>query len=81
MSSVRDLDPDSDDAAVLTARIAMGKSLRMDVVATGVETPEHVAFLLERGCRWGQGGLCGEPLPPERIAALLAGDETGFFIA
>ncbi|WP_367025795.1 EAL domain-containing protein [Methylococcus sp. ANG] len=81
MSSVRDLDPDSDDAAVITAMIAMGKSLRMDVVAAGVETPEHVAFLLERGCRRGQGCLLGESLPPERIAALLAGDETGFFVA
>lgn len=81
MSSVRDLDPDSDDAAVITAMIAMGKSLRMDVVASGVETPEHVAFLLERGCCLGQGGLIGEPLPLERIPALLAGDETGFFVA
>lgn len=81
MSSVRDLGSDSDDAAVVTAMIAMGKSLRMDVAAAGVQTPEHAAFLLEHGCCLGQGGLFGEPLPPERIAALLAGDETGFFVA
>ncbi|AAU90386.1 EAL/GGDEF domain protein [Methylococcus capsulatus str. Bath] len=81
LSSVRDIEPDSDDAAVITAMIAMAKSLRMDVVAVGVETPEHVAFLLERGCRHGQGRLIGARLPPERIAALLAGDAVDLFVA
>jgi EAL domain-containing protein (putative c-di-GMP-specific phosphodiesterase class I) len=54
-SFVRDLTTDPDDASIVSAVISMGKSLHMRVVAEGVETPEHLAFLQEQRCPEGQG--------------------------
>ncbi len=51
-----------DDQTITATVIALGKTLRMRVVAEGVETEEQVAFLIERGCDEYQGFLFSRPL-------------------
>lgn len=62
-SFVQDLPDDSDDAAIVTAVMAMAKSLGMTVIAEGIETNEQHAFLKHLGCDHGQGFLFSRPVP------------------
>ena len=71
-SFVRDIIADPDDAAITSAIIAMGQSLRLNIVAEGVETAEQLAFLRERGCHAAQGYLFGRPVAPEAFVQALA---------
>ncbi len=68
-SFVRDIPTDPDDAAIATAIIQMGKSLRLTVVAEGVETLGQLNFLREHGCDAAQGYYFSSPLSAERKAA------------
>jgi diguanylate cyclase (GGDEF)-like protein/PAS domain S-box-containing protein len=64
--------PDDPDAVTLArAIVGMGKSLRLDVVAEGVETEAQVAFLRDLGCDVGQGYLFSKPLPGDAFIDLL----------
>ena len=60
-----------DDANIVSAVISMGKSLKLRVVAEGVETSEQYAFLLAQHCDEGQGYYFGRPAVAETIATLL----------
>jgi EAL domain-containing protein (putative c-di-GMP-specific phosphodiesterase class I) len=71
-SFVRDLTVDPDDAAIVTAIVAMGRSLGVDVVAEGVETEEQAAALSRLGCHAAQGYLLGRPMPAMETALLAA---------
>ena len=62
---IRDLSDGSDDAAIVSAIIALGHSLNLHVVAEGVETEKQQAFLTALGCNSLQGFLLGKPVPPE----------------
>jgi EAL domain-containing protein (putative c-di-GMP-specific phosphodiesterase class I) len=70
-SFVRDLTTDPDDAGIVTAVIAMGRSLHMRVVAEGVETREQLAILQEHGCPQGQGYYFSRPVPAVQFRQLL----------
>ncbi len=56
-SFVGEIPDNRDDAALTAAIIAMAHSLRLEVVAEGVETQEQMAFLRDRGCDQVQGFL------------------------
>ncbi|HEY0818545.1 MAG TPA: EAL domain-containing protein [Rhizobacter sp.] len=70
-SFIRDLATDSEDKAITSAIIAMGKTLSLTVVAEGVETAEQQDFLREQACDEMQGYYFSKPVAPEEFAALL----------
>lgn len=70
-SFVRDLATDPDDEAIVTAIIALAHSLKLKVVAEGVETREQLAFLRVRGCDEYQGFLTSHAVNPDEFAQLL----------
>jgi diguanylate cyclase (GGDEF)-like protein/PAS domain S-box-containing protein len=71
-SFIADL-PDPDAAAIVRGIIMLARSLRLDVIAEGVETYAQARFLAANGCPAGQGYLYAEPQSEERIALILAG--------
>jgi len=71
-SFVRDLTVDPDDAAIVTAIVAMAESLGVDVVAEGVETEEQLAELKRLGCHRAQGFLLARPMDAAAVKQLLA---------
>ena len=70
-SFVHDLTLDPDDAAIVTAIVAMARSLGVDVVAEGVETEEQLAELIRLGCYRAQGFLLARPMSAAAVARLL----------
>ncbi|MFT5643258.1 MAG: diguanylate cyclase (GGDEF)-like protein [Janthinobacterium sp.] len=74
-SFVHELPMDAKDAAIATAIIALARSLKLDVVAEGVETAEQAAFLAAAGCSSGQGFFYSEPVAPEQVIALITGQQ------
>jgi EAL domain-containing protein (putative c-di-GMP-specific phosphodiesterase class I) len=70
-SFVRDTTNDPDDAAIGSAVISMGRSLRQRVIAEGVETREQLAFLKTHSCDEGQGYYFGRPVGAEEFAEQL----------
>ena len=61
-SFIRDIPKDRDDAAIAAAIIALGHSLRLGIVAEGVETREQQDFLTKQHCHKAQGYLYSRPL-------------------
>ena len=70
-SFVSQMTRNPDDAALVTAVINMAKSLKLHVIAEGVETPEQYAFLVAQQCDEGQGYYFGQPVVAEALATLL----------
>lgn len=67
---IRDI-PINDDGALSKIMILLGKSLKMKVIAEGVETKHQVEFLKENRCDEGQGYFYSRPIPAEEFEALL----------
>jgi diguanylate cyclase (GGDEF)-like protein len=74
---VKDVNTEADDGTIANTIITMAHSLKMHVVAEGVETEDQLMFLLERGCDEMQGYLFSSPQPPEEVAKLLVDDKEG----
>ncbi len=68
---VRDIPHDPDDSAIASAIIALAQSLKLEMIAEGVENAAQRDFLRAQGCRVMQGYLFGRPQPPEGITRLL----------
>ncbi len=68
---VRDLITDPDDKAIVKAIITLAHSLKLGVVAEGVETQEQLNFLRALHCDLVQGNWFSKPLPAEDLAQLL----------
>lgn len=73
-SFITDIPGAQADQALAEAVIAIGKSLRMRVVAEGVEQEEQVQFLRSRGCDELQGYYFGRPIAAAEFSRLLAPD-------
>ncbi|MBY4947240.1 EAL domain-containing protein [Cupriavidus respiraculi] len=69
---VRHLAQNTDDAAIVSAIVALGHTLNLQIVAEGVETPAQQAFLTNLGCDGLQGYLLGRPVPADEFAAQAA---------
>ncbi len=70
-SFVRDVPQDADDAAIISAIIALAHSLRLEVVAEGVETEAQLDFLKGRECDLMQGFYLSPAVPAEQFAELV----------
>jgi diguanylate cyclase (GGDEF)-like protein/PAS domain S-box-containing protein len=68
---VQELNYNPDDASIVRAVITLGRSLKMRVVAEGVESAAQLASLQEVRCPEGQGYLFGRAVPGEELAAVL----------
>ena len=62
------------DTTIVSAIISLGRSLKLRVIAEGVETQEELAFLQAHRCEEAQGHYFSPPVPSEQFARLL---ETG----
>jgi diguanylate cyclase (GGDEF)-like protein/PAS domain S-box-containing protein len=70
-SFVRDILTDADDASIALAVISLAHSLRMRVLAEGVETAEQFEFLRLNGCDEIQGYYFSKPVSADELAAML----------
>ena len=70
-SFTRDAQQNEGDVAITRAIIAMAQSLKLAVVAEGVETQAQIDLLLSLGCTTVQGFLLGRPLPAAETAQIL----------
>lgn len=66
---------DPEMTAISRAIIGLGASLGLEVVAEGVETDAHLAFLAAEGCRYAQGYWFGRPKPPQELQRLFSGED------
>jgi EAL domain-containing protein (putative c-di-GMP-specific phosphodiesterase class I) len=73
-SFVRQITTTPDETTIVTAVISMGRSLKLRVVAEGVETQEELLFLQAHQCDEAQGYYFSRPVTPQLFAKLL---ETG----
>ncbi|TPW14367.1 MAG: hypothetical protein FD130_1381, partial [Halothiobacillaceae bacterium] len=60
---VADISEDKEDETIISAIIAMGKNLNIDIVAEGIETANQLKFLQLLHCEMGQGYLFSKPIP------------------
>ncbi|MDB6084333.1 MAG: hypothetical protein JWN43_2214 [Gammaproteobacteria bacterium] len=70
-SFVRQIVDSDDEAAIVTAVISMARSLKLRVVAEGVETFEELEFLHAHRCEEAQGFYFSRPVPADQFAKLL----------
>ena len=70
-SFIRDLDVDQDDRAIASTIVSMGRSLRLTVLAEGVEKKAQLELLRNMGCDMAQGYLFSRALPAEEMTDLL----------
>jgi diguanylate cyclase (GGDEF)-like protein/PAS domain S-box-containing protein len=74
---VSNVHEDPQSASIVSAFLELARGLGMTTLAEGIETPEELAFLRQRGCQLGQGFLFSRPVPPEEIIAYAFGGIPG----
>lgn len=70
-SFIKDIPFDEEDMAIVKAIIALAGSLKLEIIAEGVETEEQKAFLVENGCTKIQGFYYSKPLSQEKMHHFL----------
>jgi diguanylate cyclase (GGDEF)-like protein/PAS domain S-box-containing protein len=70
-SFIRRVTTHTGDASIVTAILAMARSLKLRVVAEGVETLDELTFLNAHQCDEGQGYYFSRPVPAEKFVKLL----------
>ncbi|MFS2006823.1 putative bifunctional diguanylate cyclase/phosphodiesterase [Duganella sp. CT11-25] len=71
-SFIREAFKEGHGAAIVRIIVALGKALKMSVLAEGVETADQLSFVSAEGCQYYQGYLFSKPLPEPELAALLS---------
>jgi EAL domain-containing protein (putative c-di-GMP-specific phosphodiesterase class I) len=74
---VTHIEDDPRTAAVVASVVELGRTLGLDVVAEGVETPGQLAALRGLGCRFLQGHLLGRPVSAAELPDVLAAPHGG----
>jgi EAL domain-containing protein (putative c-di-GMP-specific phosphodiesterase class I) len=72
MSFVQQMSEDEEIAAIVAAVVSLARSISIDVVAEGVETPAQLDLLKVMGCRYAQGHLFGKAIEEEEVVQLLS---------
>lgn len=72
-SFVRNALNDKENASIARTIINLGHSLDLKVIAEGVETKDHEAFLMAHGCDEVQGYRYSKPVPEEQLIAFVQG--------
>ena len=75
-SFVRDVEEESEDTAIIKGVINLARSLKIEVVAEGIETMGQLRFLIANGCHVGQGYLFSRAVAGSQVPLLLQ-QETG----
>ena len=70
-SFIREAFNEGHGAAIVRIIVALGKALKMSVLAEGVETADQLSFIAAEGCGYYQGYLFSKPVPEAELAALL----------
>lgn len=70
-SFIRGLSSDSNAAALVSAIISLGRSLKLTIIAEGVETLEQLNFLEAHQCEEGQGYYFSKPVAPDAFVQYL----------
>ena len=73
-SFVRDIATDPSDHAIVSAIVAMARSLNIQVVAEGIETWQQLEILRNMGCQFAQGFLFAKPSPAAEATRYLRVD-------
>ncbi len=73
-SFVRGMESNSENAKIVNVIAMLAKTLGLDLVAEGVETPRQAALIKTLGCDFAQGYLFSRPLPVDGIEELLERD-------
>lgn len=74
---VKEMSAGNEDSVIVSAIIALAKTLGLEVVAEGVETAEQQDFLTGLGCETLQGFLLDRPMTPEQIVQRVAQAQPG----
>lgn len=72
---VNDLTSNKQSRALVTAIIAMSKSLKLKMVAEGIEEEQQATILSQEGCTFFQGFLFSKPLPFDEFQCFIQGSE------
>ncbi|MFZ2267268.1 MAG: EAL domain-containing protein [Azonexus sp.] len=78
-SFTRDVTLERDSTELVKAIITMARSLRLELVAEGIETEAQESFLQAHGCHLGQGYRYGKPMPKEKFEEQLLLAEQGAY--
>jgi len=80
-SFVSEITHRTDSAAIVSAMIALGRSLGVSITAEGVETNDQMVILQAAGCTEAQGYLFSKPKPATEILKVLSEHTTSEIIA
>lgn len=72
-SFIQEMEAEKSSTEIVRTILGLAESLRMEVVAEGIETEAQASQLQSLGCRLGQGYYFSRPMTPEAVSAMLMG--------
>jgi len=70
-SFVKELETNQDDRDIAEVIITLGHTLKLKIIAEGIETANHLAFLKSKGCDYGQGYYWSQPVDAETFLKMV----------